>query len=273
MSISKKYQKDYSNAKFDNPRLVKVKENRMKRFRKFIYALFVVFFFGLLYIFFYSPFFEIKNFQINGLEKVRKENIEKIINDYQGKRNFLIFSRNNFWNFDKNELVSEFNKYYVFENLEIKKKLPDGVIINLVEKQSAINWLVGDLCYHLDMTGTAIEYCEGGNGLLTIKDVGMNQIDIGDVAIYADDLKYLVELNEQGRNILKDKFQPIIYEKNKNAVTAKMESGPEIRFNTNIEVGDQVSRLDLLLKEAAISEQFLQMNYIDLRFGEKVFYK
>lgn len=274
MSISKKYQKDYSNSKFDNPRVTQKKERRKNRFKKFIYALIVVAVVGVLYVLFFSPFFKISNIEINGLEKVHRENLDTIINEYQSSsRRFFLFSKTNFWFVDKQDLIARIGDHYAFEELLVKKKFPNKLIINLKEKESAINWMVGNMCYHLDLSGMAIEYCEGGKGLITIRDQVAETVEIGQLVVEAEVLEYIVELDYQARNILKEQYSPLFYEKNKEALIVKMEAGPEIRFNSNIEVGEQVSRLDLLLKEAAVKDSYNSLNYIDLRFGEKVYYK
>lgn len=274
MAISKKYKKDYSNSKFDNPRVAQKKERRKNRFNKFVYALIVVGVVGFLYVLFFSPFFQVKNLEINGLEKVHRENLEVIVNDYQsGSRRFFIFSKTNFWFIDKKDLVNKIEDHYAFEELSVKKRFPNKLVINLKEKAPAINWMVGNMCYHLDLSGMAIEYCENGEGLITIRDQVSESVEIGQSVVEAEVLDYIVTLDGQAKNILKDQYSPLFYEKNQEALIVKMETGPEIRFNCNIEVGEQVSRLDLLLKESSVKDAYESLNYIDLRFGEKVYYK
>jgi len=274
MSISKKYQKDYSNVKFDNPRLVQKKEKRKIRFKKFIISLIVATVVGFLYILFFSPFFSVTKIEINGLDKVHKENLDVIISDYQSSsRRFYMFSKNNFWFFDKHDLISDIKDHYAFEELSVRKRFPSMVIIDLKEKASAINWMVGNMCYHLDLSGMAIEYCENGEGLITIRDQLSASVEIGQLVVDPKVLEYIVELDSQARNILKDQYQPLFYEKSMEALTVKMEVGPEVRFNCNLGAGDQVSRLDLLLKESEFRENYNNLKYIDLRFGEKVYYK
>lgn len=273
MGISKKYQKDYSKAKFDNPRIMKKKEDRQRRFRRVSVGLVLFLIIGVLYSIFYSPFFSIKNIEINGLNKINSGNFERIVNDYRSDRQWFILSKNNFWIFDKKELAAQIEKFYAFEDLKIKKKLPNRVIVDVVEKQSAINWLIGDFCYHLDTTGIAIEYCENGDGLITIRDVVVSAVSIGEEAVEAGELDYILQLDSQAKNILKDQYKPLFYERNLNELIVKTENGPEIRFNSNLEAGEQVARLDLLLKDQEVKDNYQSLGYIDLRFGEKVFYK
>ena len=274
MSISKKYQKDYSNSKFDNPRIIQKKERRRHRFKKFFYSLIVVAVLGVLYVLFFSPFFKITNVEINGLEKVHRENLESIIDDYQSSsRRLFIFSKNNFWFSDKLELIDRIEERYAFEELSVKKRFPNKLIINLKEKASAINWMVGNMCYHLDLSGMAIEYCENGQGLISIRDQVAEAVEIGEVVVEAEVLEYIVELDTQARSILKDIYHPLFYEKNMDTLIVKMETGPEIRFNCAIGAGEQVSRLDLLIKDSSVKDSYDGLSYIDLRFGEKVYYK
>ena len=73
MSISKKYQKDYKNVKFDNPRILRRRENRKKFLIRTILITIAIVFVALVYFILYSPVFEIKDVTVNGLDKIKPE--------------------------------------------------------------------------------------------------------------------------------------------------------------------------------------------------------
>ncbi|MBU1131944.1 FtsQ-type POTRA domain-containing protein [Patescibacteria group bacterium] len=272
--ISAKYQKDFKNLDFRNPRLQKEQEIRHSRILKVLLAFVFILIGGIIYFIFMSQYFQIKNIEINGLQKIKKENIDKIIDSYRSQRKMIIFSRNNYWLFKPNDLKNKIIEKYWFEELAIKKKFPDKIMIELKEKESAINWLSNDLCYHLDLTGVAIEYCEDNNAFLTIRDMKNKELKIGEPAsVSGEELDNLIKLNFQVQMIAIDKFTPLAYEKTDNSLELKTDDGFSIYFNSNLNFDEQALRLDALLNQPEMKEELSKLKYIDLRFGERIYYK
>jgi len=273
MGISSKYQKDYSNATFDNPRLLKKREDRKLLLIKIFLAMGGALSATLLYFLFYSQFFKINSFEISGLKKIKEENISNIINNYLNRRRFIVFSHGNYWLVDKEALRAEIYKYYYLESLEIKRKFPNKLVLTVTEKQPMINWAVKELCFHVDMTGTAIGYCEGDAGMLTVRSVGEAEVSVGKVVINPEELKEIIDLHEQTTKVLKDHFIPLYYELNGRLITCKLDGGPELRFNLDLGIGEQIGRLDILMRSKDVKDNYQKLKYIDLRFGDKVFYQ
>ncbi|KKQ80499.1 MAG: hypothetical protein UT02_C0007G0010 [Parcubacteria group bacterium GW2011_GWC2_38_7] len=273
MGISSKYQKDYSNASFDNPRLLKKREQRKTYLARLIVVVAGIVFVSLIYLLFYASFFTVRNYEINGLQKIKSENIDNILNNYLNKRKLLIFSRRNYWLIDKTALKAEISKYYYFEQLEIKRKLPNKLIVNLVEKQPMVNWFANDLCFQVDLTGSAIGYCENNSGLLSIRTYKLEEVKIGDQVIGASALQYIINLHNQAIGTLGERYTPLYYELSDKLLTAKSDAGPEVRYNLELEIGEQVGRLGLLTQDKEVKDNYQKLKYIDLRFGDKIFYQ
>ncbi len=272
-NISDKYKRDYKGLDYSNPRLAREKENKQKIFRKIIFIVAVFLIVVLIYIVFFSPIFRIKEVGITGLEQIKEENLEQIINEYRKEKILFIFSRNNFWILNKSVLNKKITERYWFERLEIKKKFPDKIEVELKEKNSAINWLTNNLCYHLDLTGLAIEYCEDNKGFLTVKDMKNQPLEIGKTGVAKAELDYLISLDQQLKLLAKDSFKIFYYEKQDNMLTVKTEEPLILLLNTNLTVEEQLSRLGIIMDQADVKGSLGKLNYIDLRFGEKVYYK
>lgn len=273
MGISSKYQKDYSNVNFENPRLLKKREkHKLFWLRSTVVIGVCLFVSGVVFVF-YSGFFRINEYDVSGLNKIKKENIDTIINNYLDKRRLFIFSHRNYWLVDKNELKAEISKYYYFEKLEIKRKLPNHLMVDVSEKQPMINWVSKELCFHVDLTGAAIGYCENDSGLLTIRDLQARDVNIGALVVGPKALAYIVELHQKATNLLRERYKPLYYELNGNVLEAKSDTGPAVRYNMDLDVGEQVGRLDLISQQKDVRDIYPTLKYIDLRFGEKVFYQ
>lgn len=268
--ISRKYQKDYKNLDYQNPRIVRDKKKIKMRLWRVIFSIAIAALFSLIYFLFFSPVFDIKQIEINGLNKVKKQSIDQIVDNYRFARKWFVLPRNNFWLFDCDEIKHDILEKYFFDKLEIKKKLFNQVILNLAEKESTVNWFTGNQCFHIDPTGTAIEYCEESGGLLKIKDMKNGDLVIGKNAIGSDELINIIGINDQLKFISQGKFEILNYEKYDNSLTAKTLEGLLIYFNAARPAGEQTGRLQVLLNQI---ENLNALEYIDLRFGEKIFYK
>lgn len=271
--ISSKYQKDFKNLDYKNPRIARDKEKIKKRLIKIAVWTAGVAIVALVYFLFFSPFFQIKTIEVNGLNKVKKESLDQIINDYRFSRKWFVLSRDNFWIFNSNDLKNAILEKYFFDDLKIRKRMFSRVIIDLKEKESTVNWFTGDQCFHLDPSGIAIEYCEESGGLLKIMDSANAELAIGQSAIQPEELVNIIAIDDRLSPILKGKLTISNYEKTGNSLAAKTLEGPMIYLNSAIPAAEQAGRLAVLINQSDLKAGLNKVNYIDLRFGEKVFYK
>jgi len=271
--LSSKYQHDYKDAEYSNPRLNRDREKRQHRWRVFGLGLLIVIIIGLIYLLFFSPIFQIKNVQVIGLEKIKPENIDNLMNEYRAERRWLVLTNNNLLLFNSEELKSRIKQKYFFEKLEIKKKMPATIVIELKEKISAVDWLANNLCYHLDMSGMAIEYCDGASPNMAIKDMLNKGVVVGEPAIDRESLVYIVELAEQFGMLMNERLKLVRIEKTENLLDFMPENGPVVRFNSNLTQTEQILRLNTLISQTDVGKTLGNMKYIDLRFGEKIYYQ
>lgn len=271
--ISPKYRKDYRSQNYRNLLIARDKEKTKKRAFAIVFSVSLAILIGLGYFLFFSPVFKIKNIKINGLEKIKKENIEQIINKYLEKNKMVIFSRKNFWIFNKDELRGLIFERYYFDSFEIKKKLPSSVIINLKEKQAVVNWLTNNLCFHLDPSALVVEFCEENNGFVTIKNLLDEPLKVGDYAIESWELKQIIELFNAIKTSIRSQLQLTQIEKDGDLLNFNTVEGVILKFNMLLSNGEQLSRLNVLINQDDIKNNLTKLEYIDLRFGEKIYYK
>jgi cell division septal protein FtsQ len=271
--LSSKYNKKIKPRDYQNPVLLKDKQKRSKRKTKFYtIAGGIIFFVGFIFIFF-APVFQFKSVEINGLNRVSQENIIGIINTYRYEKKLFIFSRNNFWIFNKSKVTELIEDQYKFENLKIKKKLFSKLVIEIVEKEPEVIWQANNICYHLDNSGLAIEYCEGDRDFIRIKDVNNNPVKIGERPLEQAELSYYIDLNNKIWQYFGKDFAPSLFELEYNTIKVLTNRGFYILFNKNLGVDAQVARLQFLLNNDNMKHQLDSIQYFDLRFGEKIFYK
>ena len=271
MSLNAKYQKDYKDTDYRNPRLIRQEEKKNKRFRIFIYSLLVIAILGMIYFLFFSSFFYIQSVTVSGTKNINQSDISGIIDSYRSQ-GFLIIKNNNFWLFSKNRIRQLIGQKYLVEKLEIKKIFPNKITVTITEKEPIANWLTNDLCFQLDATGYAIAYCEPGNKLI-IKDKLNQEQKIGQEVINKDDLKYIVDGNNKLMEIFGNHKFAFSIEKAISQVDYIERGGLVIKMNIALNLDEQVARLQVLLNDNAFKTAIDRIQYIDLRFGSKVYYK
>lgn len=110
----------------------------------------------IVYCIFFSELFMIKNINIDGNQTISKKNIEEIVRKENLEKNLLFFSQNNFFiNNKKNIEEKLFLEFSEIKSISIKKKFPNTVKIEIIEKNPLILWCRAENCYYLDNEGVA----------------------------------------------------------------------------------------------------------------------
>lgn len=92
----------------------------------------------IIYFFFASDNFSVKTVKINGLKNIPRAELENIAAARLNQRHVLLFSGKNILLFSNNDLRRDIAKKYVLDDLQIKKKLPHSLLINIREKQARL---------------------------------------------------------------------------------------------------------------------------------------
>lgn len=153
--------RNISNKKsFKSPNRIKI--SSLRKIRNFIIKIVFVlcFFFFILLIFwvlFSSKAFKIKNVSINIENKKYTDTLNCII-DKQKQENFFIWKQDNLFLFDKNKLISSINKLSndFFYNIDIEKKFPNKLIINIKERSPKVVFFTDEYKYYFDENGKII---------------------------------------------------------------------------------------------------------------------
>src|SRR3989339_715414 len=132
----------YSSKDYSNPFFVKkkkfnfnfIKFNFSFRFKVVAVLIFIIIM-SLLWFLFYSQFFVIKNFEIEGTGKIDAETIKKITERQTNNKLWLMFPQRNIFFFNKKKLRQNLESGYSFEVLKIIKNFPSTIKIEYQEKK------------------------------------------------------------------------------------------------------------------------------------------
>jgi len=269
----KKYHlKRYQSRRFQNPYFHQVRKNKRTNWK---HLLIVIGCLALFVLFFYIPFLRIISVKIIGTEHIAPESISQIVEDELGKQRFLLFPANNRWLINEEKIQEKLYEHFVFDSIELQTK---GKTLNVTVKErvSTLVWQTTERSYFVDLAGTIIREITELD-LVTIfnypsfTDQTNAEIAIGQTVLSENMVQGAIDfdyLSEQ-INVQVESFRVEDYEIG--WLAAKSEDGYWILFDPNNDLEPQINNLEIVLRESISNPSLVQ--YIDLRFGDYVYYK
>lgn len=232
---------------------------------------------SLAWALFYSPYFEIDNVIISGGGRINPGEVEKLtwqqIND-----NFLvILPQRNIFLFNKKRLIRSMSLKYAFNELTIQKKFPQTLRINYQEKVYALIWQEGDTYYYTDSNGAVINEAnllEVEHRDYPIVENRTNQMIYNEkIVINQATINFILDLFNAFKTSETDfKVVRFVIDNDQNTLRAILEAGPEVLFNTRSGIEKQLEKL-IIIKNEKLMDDFINKSYIDVRYGESVYYR
>jgi hypothetical protein len=249
---------------------------------------------ALTSFFFTAPLFTITSVRVEGVETVNPKEIRQLVEDYLNSSVWLVLKHNNRFLFKEKKLRQKLEKDYFFSSLKISRE-GHSLAIVLKERVSSFLWLSDGEAYLLDNTGTVIRATsneeaseimnppplfgvtrDGGlmpetNKILVFKDLEENPITIGASILPEDELKNVRTFFEamQTADVVIERFE--LNQSVGKWLKAITQSGYSILIDPTGNVLKQADSLLLLLREQIKDPAALE--YIDVRFGDRVYYK
>lgn len=247
---------------------------------KIFSVLFITLIGFIFWIFLYSKYFLIHDLQIKidkaaDISRVGESEIEKLTRE-QLRSKYIFLPANNIFLFDEQKLYNKINNKFAFEEINIEKKLPNKLIINLKEVSYALVWKEEGKLYYITTDGEIINEItqdEIKPIFPIIENKGRDLIVDGKISNENKDFEFAIKLYKEFKdtNILNiENF--IVGNQNDNTLTMKIFEGPEVYFNVLSDYDNQTGKL-LLLKNEKLKDDLFSKTYVDLRFGDTIYYR
>lgn len=298
-----KIKKDYQAKKLSNPffrkKIKKEKGNGFKKIKILLIFIFIIFF---VWLFFCSPWLVIDKLELKGANVIKPELIKTEINSQIETSKSNYFSQKNIFLFKRKIAISNLQENFNLVEVKIRRSLPNKLIIQVQERPYAFIYQEKDIQYF----ASADNYIMGkisvrennesdDNRIEVIKSEQENIISINenekqkyfiienknDISLIGKDDKLILDQSYLNFIIsLKDEFllhpefiieKFIIADQYFNSVFVKIKEGPQIYFNVNNEAREQLENL-ILVKNNKIKDNFSMLEYIDLRYGDKIYF-
>lgn len=251
--------------KFQRRHQIKRKKPLLKnRFFWFsILTLFLIF--GILYLFFFSEIFQIKEIKISGVEKVLEKEIRSKIQE-KIQRRFLFLSTKSIFLAPLSEIKKEIlQNFPKIANLRIKRIFPQGLFFEISEREAIAIWCQEGKCFSIDKEGILFEE-NFSKKLIEIENKKeILAIKIGEKVINKKELSKILEIQENLEKELGLLIQKFVILPDRLCVEFK--EGWKAFFNLKGDINWQLLKLKIVLEEKIPSKEREKLDYIELRFG------
>ena len=225
----------------------------------------------------YSHYFDIQKVVISGTGQIGNQTIEEHVWKQIGDNILAIIPQRNIFLFSTSRLTETLNRKYALNRLVIERKLPNSLLINYQEKEYAFILEENDNYYYADRHGDIITEAN----LLEVSERDYPIIlNLSENKIYNDrtqiETQYL-ETVFSLFNIFKNhseelKVERFIIDKEINTVKIAILAGPQVYININNDIDKQINKL-LVIKNEKLKDDFVKKIYIDVRYGDSVYYR
>jgi len=256
----------------------RIKRKRIRRKKQFwknkMFWLFVFIFLaadGLFYTFVFSEVFQIKEIKINQNNIVSQESLQETIKSGIEKK--IIFPTKAIFLADIGKIEKEIlHKFPKIGKAEIKRQFPNTLTL-VVEARHGFLIFCGDnrACFNVDEYGIAFERTEQD---IRASVLISGEIVLGEKVIASESSRHLESIKQIQIGLQQDlKIEIKEFSLLENRLNVKTSNGYYIYFDLDKNVLDQIFNLNQVLKEKIPLENRGNLQYIDLRFGNRVFYK
>jgi hypothetical protein len=243
------------------------KKKSILRNRFFWLAIWMIIVIGsLLYFLFFTPFFQIKEIQISGNQKVLTEDIQSRIQwVLAGEGNYSFLCNSNKIN---QEVLHSFPQ---IARIDTAIKFPDKLSIKIEERKPAAIFIYSDKYFFIDKEGIIFEETfPNGDEYLKIKNPTLNQgLNLGSKVVEEKLLTSILEIESELKGDFKIPLEEVIIA-SEQRLNVKTLEGWEIYFNPKGDLDWQLTKLDAILENRIPPEKRRNIGYIDLRF-ERVY--
>ncbi len=267
--------KRYDERRFRNPYFQPTKKPD-RPWIKWLIIILVVFVLGFIIWLLTAPRFGIWEIRVQGTEFVSNQAVVEQGWKALEKRHWLVLPGNNRFLLNEDWVKQTLSQKFIFNDILIEKR-KQTMLITVSESISSLVWQSGDKMFFVDFEGTVIrslslEYLDTPLASLPIfVDRSNTKINVGDNVLNKHCIQGtfdFLELLEQGGVQVQTVFTDSPHS---SWLAAKTTNDYEIYFNPDEDVEEQANHLFAILRESISNPTTI--DYIDLRFGNHIYFK
>lgn len=269
--LRKTARKKYQSKKYSNPFFHSKKHLPWKQMIVFgVCAALVIW--GGLYLL-GGARFEINAVEITGLETITNESVEAVTVEYLNKSAWLVFAHSNAILFDSEELKELFDLNFLFADVSISSQ-GRNIFISVHERTSNLIWQTEQGSYVVDLEGIIVREANESDMELDLPQfIDINNIDVtlGDSVLTEKEIEGVFLFHEHLQAQLISFYDTSLDRLAGKWVSVTTTDGFSILFDPTGNIDDQAVHLETVLREQIDNRS--ELDYIDLRFGDHVYYR
>lgn len=278
----KRVKKDYQRKPLNNPFFRKRNNQPTKDKNKwrhlFRFFLIILSLAILLYIFCFSNLFVLKEVKVIGVSRIAEDNLSNFVWQQSQSSSAWLFKQDNLLFFKTDDLSVVLSENFSFDSLGIYKEWPHTLVLSANERGLAFIWQDEEKRAFSDAHGCLISEA-------SVQDDDINEYPLLE-AIGAEDylnnrnclalddiyLETIFSLYEKLKNYSELKVARFLLDGTLNTIQLDLAAGPNIFFNTKEDLDKQLNKL-IIIKQEKNDDEFQSLEYIDLRYGDRAYFK
>jgi len=272
----KKIKQDYQRKNLQNPFFRRARTGKRPYAVKLWVAGGLMLLAAAAWFFFFSSFWRWNQVKTEGLTSLPAAELENIIREQGSASRWIFLSQDNIFAFDAEQAEQKISAAYNFAGLNLNKTWPRTLTLKISERPYSFIWQEGTEMSYASADGYAIKepsVSDEDKAKYPILDNQTGQTMIGardKIGIKDEYLNFFLDLSAELSRHSDLPVQSFILDQEFNTIRVKFNDGPLVYFSIKSPAVEQVDNL-ILVKNAKIKDNFSKTNYIDLRYGDKIF--
>lgn len=249
-------------------------EQVKKRKQKIIRIIYAIIFVLLLQSIFQAPFLSLKKIELKGNSFYQEEEVKKYIGDKLAERRGLLFQNNNFFLFNSDKLRDQLITQYNLNDAKVRKIFPQKIKIEFIEKTSQFIWQKNGAYYLLDAKGQFNgQINELNDQYIILEDSRSYQPQNNENIFRPDEIELIQVIIElwEAKLASTAQIKAIAIGDDWSSFDIKTNLSYVIKINPQNEPVKQLENYRQVLLAGNVVGT--DINYIDLRYGDKAYFK
>lgn len=236
----------------------------------FLLTLLVLLVMGVIYLVVFSPLFKITSVRLNSIKYQDQKIVEKIISDY--KDGFIL--NHNLVTINDSGLKKKISEVPGIKSVQISKKYPNELSVNVTERAPAFVWQVLDHKYLVDETGMIwADYEDKFRDSPVVVDIKNIPTEVGKKPVPSEFSQFVMNVSRDFKTMTGFNISKMEVIDTTSELKVYSSSSWYAYFDTTRSAKNELTNLNRILDEVKKSSKSKTLEYVDLRIDNKIFYK
>ena len=228
---------------------------------------------ALIGFFLFTPLLRLKTYRIDGAEFIGADVIERAARASLAGRKMLVIPKDHLFFFSEEQLSQTLFDQFRLDRLDVERQGRE-LHLRVAEKISRVVWQAGEHLYVVDEYGIVLNELDTlaeDHAVTMIRSLREETPAPGERVLDAKTMSYLLDLLLLLRE---GPLNPVSLEVDSTEthfLRVNMEDGYAVFFDPTVPMNEQLDRLGGMLKSESANPSSYE--YIDVRFGERVYIK